>query len=96
MVKCQIIETCLKCGYKWIRQVLKPKRCPDCRSTCWNKISIAKSRSTGLKIDIPAGESRIYPVDKKTKIAIASAKKKNPWLVVDVRCDVIIVRNGKP
>jgi hypothetical protein len=96
MRKMYIIDTCLKCGHEWFRDFIKYKRCISCKCSNWDQYPVKKNVKKPLKIDVPVGVSKMYPFDKRTKTAITNAKKKNPWLVADVRGDVVIVRNDKP
>jgi predicted RNA-binding Zn-ribbon protein involved in translation (DUF1610 family) len=93
MLKYEIIETCLKCGYKWIRQVAKPKKCPDCRSIVWYCFAGRKKAEDPIKIDVLPGQSMLYNFDKKTIREINKAQRKNPRLIAQARADGILVTN---
>ena len=91
--KRKIIETCLHCGYKWIRQVIKPKKCPSCRSLIWFRPRIKIEAKKQLKIAVLPGQSMLYNIDKKTIRAVRKAQRKNPRLIAQARADGILVTN---
>jgi primosomal protein N' len=93
MLKYQIIETCLKCGHKWIRRTFKPKRCPSCDSTVWATFSGKRNPERSLKIEVLPGQSMVYKFDKSTMRAIKKAQKENPRLKVTARADGVLVEN---
>lgn len=46
-----VVETaeecvCLRCGYRWINRVERPKACPDCKSRSWDVPDEKVSRET--------------------------------------------------
>jgi primosomal protein N' len=93
MQKYKIIETCLKCGYKWIRQVKKPKQCPDCKSTVWHCFNGKRRSFISKEINILPGQSMLYNFDKSTMRMIKAAQRKNPRLIAQARADGVLVSN---
>jgi DNA-directed RNA polymerase subunit RPC12/RpoP len=40
---------CVKCGHEWLpRQESKPKECPNCKSTNWDKIIIKEYKTKSI------------------------------------------------
>jgi primosomal protein N' len=93
MAKYEIVETCLKCGHKWIRKVARPKRCPDCDSTVWSTFSGKRQPARSLKIEVLPGQKMLYNIDKSTMRMIRAAQRKNPRLIAQARADGILVSN---
>lgn len=95
-MKHKIINTCLSCGYKWIREVFRPLRCPECRTRKWDREPVDKSKKLPVVIDVLPGEVKAYVFDKRTKRILKKAMRLNGWLTAEIRGDVVLVRNGKP
>lgn len=89
-MKIEIVETCLRCGYKWIRKVKNPKKCPSCRSKKWNIISAECEKFVPIWKPLLPGESNIYVFDKKTKEMLFREIKKNPCLKAQARADGLV------
>jgi len=85
------IETCRKCGHKWIKQCRNPKRCPACSTCCWAREKLRPGRVPKYKFPEFQGDRVLLMNNQKAWQAFSRAKAKNPELVAKLRPDGILV-----